>query len=167
VFSSIHCHPNAAAALGAPDKFAAPQNIGAAWLQWLAADLLFFLRRRCYRRPGCQVKRLKQHFREHAELIDRRFTEVHARFAEIHARFTAQDRRFEAVDARFIAFDSRFTAIDAQFSAVHRRFEAMDGRFEAMDERFNRVDHEIGLVRQDIAGVHDAVNRILQKLNAA
>ena len=39
-------------------------------------------------------KTLEEHFREHAELIDRRFGEVHARFA-------AQDKRFDAIDARF------------------------------------------------------------------
>ena len=37
-------------------------------------------------------KTLEEHFREHAELIDRRFGEVHARFA-------AQDKRFDAIDA--------------------------------------------------------------------
>ena len=97
-------------------------------------------------------KTLAEHFREHAELIDRRF-------AEVHARLAAQDRRFDAIDARFVAFDSRFAAIDAQFMAVH-------AQFGAMDERFNRVDHELGLVRREVAGVHDAVNRILRKLSA-
>lgn len=84
------------------------------------------------------VKSLEEHFREHGELIDRRF-------AEVHARFTAQDKRFDAIDARF-------GAIDAQFMAVH-------ARFEAMDERFNRVDHELGFIRRDIG-------LILQKLDA-
>jgi hypothetical protein len=81
---------------------------------------------------------LKEHFREHAELIDRRFGEVHARFA-------AQDKRFDAIDARFVA-------IDAQFVAVH-------ARFEALDERLNRVDHELGFVRRDLG-------LILKKLSA-
>ena len=97
-------------------------------------------------------KTLEEHFREHAELIDRRFAEVHARFTEIHARFTAQDKRFEAMDRRFETVDARFVSIDAQFVAVH-------ARFDAMDERFNRVDHELGFIRRD-------VGLILQKLNA-
>ena len=41
---------------------------------------------------------LEEHFREHAELIDRRF-------AEVHARFTAQDKRFEAIESRFTAIE--------------------------------------------------------------
>ncbi len=50
---------------------------------------------------------LEEHFREHAELIDRRFAEVHARFAQVHARFTAQDKRFEAIESTFHARSSR------------------------------------------------------------
>jgi hypothetical protein len=95
-------------------------------------------------------KTLEEHFRQHAELIDRRF-------AEMHARFTAQDKRFEAVDARFTSIDARFASIDARFVAIDGRFVAIDARFEAMDERFNRVDHELGLIRRDLG-------LILQKL---
>ena len=54
-------------------------------------------------------KSLTEHFREHAELIDRRF-------ADVHARLAAQDK------------------------------------------------HQLGLIRRDVARVHAAVNRILQKL---
>jgi hypothetical protein len=68
-------------------------------------------------------KTIDEHFREHAELIDRRFGEVYARFA---------------------AIDARFNAIDLQFVAVH-------ARFDAMDERFNRVDSELGFLRRDLA----------------
>lgn len=109
-------------------------------------------------------KTLEEHFREHAELIDRRFAEVHARFTAqdkrfdaIDARLIAVDKRFEAIESRFIAIDSRFTSIDVQFAAVH-------SRFEAMDERFNRVDHQLGLIGRDLAGVRDTVNLILSKL---
>ena len=109
---------------------------------------------------------LEEHFREHAELIDRRF-------AEVHARFTAQDRRFDAIEARFVAIDkrfdaieSRFTAIDSRFTAIDSQFVAVHSRFEAMDERFNRVDHEIGLIRRDLSGVRDTVNLILTKVDA-
>jgi hypothetical protein len=87
-------------------------------------------------------KTLEEHFREHAELIDRRFTLVDLRFAEVHGRFNAQDKRFEA--------------IDAQFSAVH-------ARFGAMDERFNRIDAEFSELR---AGIHAKLDVILKKLNA-
>ena len=90
-------------------------------------------------------KTLEEHFREHAELIDRRFAEVHARFAEIHARFTAQDKRFEAIDARFVAGNAQFVAFHA--------------RLEVMDERFNRVDHELAFIRRDLG-------LVLQKLDA-
>lgn len=91
-------------------------------------------------------KTLEEHFREHAELIDRRFALVDLRFAEVHARFTAQDKRFEA--------------IDAQFSAVH-------SRLGAMDERFNRIDSEFSVLRGDVTGVHAKLDVILKKLNAA
>ncbi len=84
-------------------------------------------------------KTLQEHFREHAELIDRRF-------AEVQAQFAAQNKRFDAIDARFVA-------IDLQFAAVH-------SRLDAMDERFNRLDHEFSLMRRDIA-------LILNKLTSA
>ncbi len=123
-------------------------------------------------------KTLEEHFREHAELIDRRFAEVHARFAEIYARFTAQDKRFDGIDARLTAIDRRFDAFDARFSAIDRRFDAFESRFVAidsgfsaiearvssidaqfvavhahfdvMDERFNRVDNDMGFIRADL-----------------
>jgi hypothetical protein len=75
-------------------------------------------------------KTLKEHFREHAELIDRRFVEV-------HARFTAQDKRFEAIDAQFVA--------------IH-------ARLDAMDERFSRIDHEIGFMRRDLGLILKKLN---------
>lgn len=91
-------------------------------------------------------KTLEEHFREHAELIDRRFTLVDLRFAGVHARFNAQDKRFEA--------------IDAQFSAVH-------SRLDAMDERFSRIDSEIadlrGDLRRGVTGVHAKLDVILKK----
>jgi hypothetical protein len=88
-------------------------------------------------------KTLEEHFREHAELIDRRFALVDLRFAEVHARFNAQDKRFEA--------------IDAQFSAVHSRLDAMD----------ERLEFGISTLRGDVAGVHAKLDVILKKLNAA
>ena len=97
-------------------------------------------------------KTLEGHFREHAELIDRRFAEMYAHVSAQNKRFEAIDRRFEAIDKRFESVDARLTAIDAQFVAVH-------ARFEVMEERFNRVDHELGLIRRD-------VGLILQKLTA-
>jgi hypothetical protein len=75
-------------------------------------------------------KTLGEHFREHAELIDRRFTEIHSRFA-------AQDKRFDAIDAAFVA--------------VH-------ARFGAMDDRFDRVDHELGSIRRDLALILKKLN---------
>ena len=75
-------------------------------------------------------KTLDDHPREHAELVDRRFVEVHARFA---------------------AHDKRFDAIDAGFVAVH-------ARLEAMDERLNRVDHELGFIRRDVALILHKLN---------
>jgi hypothetical protein len=94
-------------------------------------------------------KTLAEHFREHAELIDRRFTLVDLRFAEVHARFNAQDKRFEA--------------IDAQFSAVNFRLDAME-------ERFSRIDSEMadlrGDLRRGVTGVHAKLDVILRKLNA-
>ena len=83
-------------------------------------------------------KSLEEHFREHAELIDRRFTLVDPRFAEVQARFNAQDKRFEAMDAHF--------------SAVHARLK--------------RFDFEMSLLRGDVTGVHAKLDTILKKLNA-
>ena len=90
-------------------------------------------------------KTLEENFREHAELIDRRFTLVDLLFAEVHGRFNAQDKRFEA--------------IDAQFSAVH-------SRLAAMDQRFDRIDAEFSDLRSDVTGVHAKLDAILKKLNA-
>jgi hypothetical protein len=97
-------------------------------------------------------KTIEQHFREHAELIDRRF-------AEVHSRFTAQDKRFEAIDARFGAIDARFVSIEARFGAIDAQLVAVHARFDAMDERFSRIDHEMGIMRRDLS-------LILKKLNA-
>src|SRR5215203_6736317 len=77
---------------------------------------------------------IEEHFREHAELIDRRFGEVNARFA--------------AMDARFVSMETRFTAIDARFNAIDLQFVAVHARFDVMDERFK---HELGFVRRDLA----------------
>ena len=97
-------------------------------------------------------KTLEEHFREHAELIDRRFAEVHARFSGDSRAIHCSRQTLRGLDRRFEAVDARFVSIDVQFVAVH-------ARFEAMDERFNRVDHELGFIRRDLG-------LILQKLNA-
>jgi DNA anti-recombination protein RmuC len=98
-------------------------------------------------------KTLEEHFREHAELIDRRFAEVHARFAEIHARFTAQDKRFEA--------------IEAQFSSMYQQFSAIHSHFATMDERFNRVGHELGVIHRDIRSTLTKLSDIGTKLSVS
>jgi len=105
-------------------------------------------------------KTLEEHFREHAELIDRRF-------AEIHARFTAQDKRFDAIDARFEAIDKRFDAIDARFRSIDQQISAVHSRFEAMDERFNRVDYELGMIRRDVGSILAKLTDIGTRLPAS
>jgi hypothetical protein len=105
-------------------------------------------------------KTLEGHFREHAELIDRRF-------AEIHARFTAQDKRFDAIDARFEAIDKRFDAIDARFRSIDQQISAVHSRFEAMDERFNRVDYELGMIRRDVGSILAKLTDIGTRLPAS
>lgn len=110
-------------------------------------------------------KTIEEHFLEQAELIDRRFAEVHARFTAMDARFTAVDARITASDARFPAIDERFTAIDKRFDAVDKRFDAVDRRFEAVDERFSRIDHELSGLRKDVGIVREGVGIIIKKLD--
>lgn len=76
-------------------------------------------------------KTLEEHFREHAELIDRRFAEVHARFAEIHARFTAQDKRFEAMDERFNRVDHELGMIRRDVGTILAKLTDIGTRLPA------------------------------------
>ncbi len=98
-------------------------------------------------------KTLEEHFREQAELIDRRFAEVHAGFAEVRARLAAHDKRFEA--------------IEAQFSSMYKQFSAIHSHFAAMDERFNRIGHELGVIHRDVGSTLAKLNDIGTKLNAS
>jgi septation ring formation regulator EzrA len=125
-----------------------------------------FDQRVAFLEKSMEGKTLAEHFREHAELIDRRFTEVDLGFAAVHARLSAQDKRFEAIDAQFSAVHKRFDVMDERFNRIDVQFNRIDTQFSRIDAEFSRIGAEVSLLRDDVTGVHAKLDVILEKLNA-
>ena len=90
------------------------------------------------------TKTLEEHFREQAELINRRFDES----------FRAQT---ELLDRRF---DESFRA---QAEQLDQRFMLVDQRFILVDQRFDRVDATLAGLRKDMAIVRGGVSILLTR----
>ena len=106
-------------------------------------------------------KTLEQHFREQAELIDRRFADSFREQAELIDRRFADSFREQAelIDRLFIY---RFEEFDNRWDAK------LEGRLTLLQERveskFDRADSRLESVQRDVAVIKHAVKAILTRL---